>query len=155
MTGKSTSVPKIAASAGLLVAAVGSFTADGTVTYNKATLTDIALSTSSWHGAIDSSIKDARSGNGILSFAIEEEWSNERHLDELRSLIVKKATSKSGLPAKDARRLETLQRMRRESLPVSMSYEEFMAERERRAELMRLTDALLAYEQKYGKRDQG
>lgn len=152
--GKSTSVPKIAASAGLLAATVGPFTANGAVTYNKAILTDIATSTTSWHGAFDSSTKDAQTNNGILSFVIDEEWSDRRHMSELRSLVVKKATSKSGLSAKDARRLETLQRMRRESLPPSMSYEEFMRERERRAELTRLTDALLAYEQKYGKTGQ-
>ena len=88
--------------------------------------------------------------NNSLSFPINEEWSEEKHKTELRKLILKKATSKAGLSVKDASRLAALQRMRRDSMPLATSYETFMRERERLAELKRLTDALIEYERKYG-----
>lgn len=154
MTGRTTAVPKIAVGAGLLAATFGPFTLDGTASSNKSTMTDLAGSITPWQGTISPSTKDVQSAKSTLSFPINEEWSNERHLGELRSLVVKKATSKSGLSAKDIKRLELLQRMRRESLPLAMSYDEFIRERERNAELMRLTDALLEYERKYGKKAQ-
>jgi len=88
--------------------------------------------------------------NNSMSFPINEEWSEEKHKTELRKLILKKATSKAGLSVKDAGRLAALQRMRRDSMPLATSYETFMRERERLAELKRLTDALIEYERKYG-----
>ncbi|MBO7687530.1 MAG: hypothetical protein J6V72_14150 [Kiritimatiellae bacterium] len=154
MTGRSTSTPKIAVGAGLLAAALGSFTVDGTASSNGASMTDLAQSTTPWEGVGNPSTKDVQVVKSTLSFPIDEEWSDERHMAELRSLVVKKATSKSGFSAKDAKRLEVLQRMRRESLPLAMSYDEFIRERERNAQLMRLTDALLEYERKYGKKAQ-
>ena len=153
MTGRSTSAPKIAVGAGLLAAALGSFTVDGTASANRTSMTDLAESTVPWQGTFDSSAKAVQSVKSTLSFPVAEEWSDERHMVELRAIIVKKATSKSGLAAKDAKRLETLQRMRRESLPLAISYDEFIRERERTAELMRLTDALLEYERKYGEKN--
>lgn len=154
MTGKTTAAPKIAVGAGLLAATLGSFTLDGATSSNKSAMMDLLGVVTPWQGTVSSPTKDVQSVNSTLSFPINEEWSNERHLGELRSLVVKKATSKSGLSAKDAKRLEVLQRMRRESLPLAMSYDEFIRERERNAELMRLTDALLEYERKYGKKAQ-
>lgn len=154
MTGRTTAAPKIAVGAGLLAATLGSFTLDGTATSNRSAITDLAGSSTPWQGTVSPSTKDVQSVKSTLSFPINEEWSNERHLGELRTLVVKKATSKSGLSAKNEKRLEVLQRMRRESLPLAMSYDEFICERERNAELMRLTDALLEYERKYGKKAQ-
>lgn len=154
MTGRTTAVPKIAVGAGLLAASLGSFTLDGTASSNRSAMTDLAGSITSWQGTISPSTKDVQSAKSTLSFPINEEWSNERHLGELRSLVVKKATSKSGLSAKDIKRLEVLQRMRRESLPLATSYDEFIRERERNAELKRLTDALFEYECKYGEKAQ-
>lgn len=154
MTGRSTSTPKIAVGAGLLAAALGSFTVGGTASSNGSSRTDHAQSSTPWEVAVNPSAKDALVVKSTLSFPIDEEWSDERHMVEFRSLVVKKATSRSGLSAKDAKRLEVLQRMRRESLPLAMSYDEFIRERERNAELTRLTDALLEYERKYGKKAQ-
>ena len=154
MTGRTTAAPKIAVGAGLLAASLGSFTLDGAASSNRSAMMDLMGVATHWQGTVSPSTKDVQSAKSTLSFPISEEWSNERHLGELRSLVVKKATSKSGLSAKEAKRLEVLQRMRRESLPLAMSYDEFIRERERNAELMRLTDALLEYERKYGKKDQ-
>ena len=154
MTGRSTAVPKIAVGAGLLAATLGTFPLDGTASSNRSAKTDLAESTTPWQGTVSPSTKDVQSVKSTLSFPIDEEWADERHLAELRSLVVKKATSKSGLSAKDEKRLRVLQRMRRESLPLAMSYDEFIRERERNAELMRLTNALLEYEHKYGKKNQ-
>jgi len=50
----------------------------------------------------------------------------------------------------EAARLAALQQMRRETLPMATSYEEFIRERERLDELVRITEALEAYERKYG-----
>lgn len=154
MTGRTTAVPKIAVGAGLLAASLGSFTLDGTASSNRSAMTDLAGATTPWQGTVSTSTKDVQTVKSTLSFPVNEEWSNERHLGELRSLVVKKATAKSGLSTKDEKRLEVLQRMRRDSLPLAMSYDEFIRERERNAELMRLTDALLEFERKYGKKDQ-
>ena len=63
---------------------------------------------------------------------------------------MKKASGGKDFTAKDARRLEVLQQMRREALPQAMSYEEFVREQDRREELLKLTEALMAYEHKYG-----
>ena len=155
MTGRSTSVPKIAVRAGLLASALGSFTVEGSASSNGSSVTDSAKSTMPWQGVVNPSTKDLQAVRSTISFPINEEWSDERHMVELRALVVKKATSKFGLSDKDAKRLEVLQRMRRESLPLAISYDEFIRERERNAELMRLTDALLEYEQRYVKKAQG
>lgn len=154
MTGRTTAVPKIAVGAGLLAATLGAFTLDGTASSNRPAMMDLAGSTTPWQGTVRPSTKDVQAVKSTLSFPINEEWSDERHLGELRTLVVKKATSKSGLSAKDVKRLEVLQRMRRESLPLAMSYDEFIREREQNAALMRLTDALLEFERKYGKKAQ-
>ena len=153
MTGRSTSVPKIAVGAGLLAAALGSFTVEGSASSNNgSSVMDSAQSTMPWQGVVNPSSKDIQAVKSTISFPINEEWSDERHMVELRSLVVKKATSKVGLSDNDAKRLELLKRMRRESLPLAISYDEFIRERKRNAELMRLTDALLEYEQKYVKK---
>lgn len=85
-----------------------------------------------------------------LSYPIQEEWTEEIHKPELNLLIVKKATAPKKFTNADSRRLDQLQRMRRENLPPAMSYEQFIYEQERKEELSRLVDALMGYEQKYG-----
>lgn len=85
-----------------------------------------------------------------VSYPIAEKWDKAKHKDELRKLIAKKASHPSSFTAQDARRLATLQQMRRETLPQAMSYDEFVREQDRKEALLKLTEDLMAYERKFG-----
>ena len=156
MTGRSTSMPRIAIGAGVVAAATLIHAADKGASASSVgnVVADHVAFATSWRGSNLGSAEDAVADNS-LHFPVDEEWSQEKHMPELRKLIVKDATSKAGLSAQDARRLAVLQRMRREALPLAMSYESFMRESERIADLKRLTDALMAYEHKYGHASNG
>ena len=156
MTSRSTSMPRIAVGAGVMAAAALIPVADkgAFVSSVGSMAADNAACATNWKRGGLEAAGDTIVGSS-LSFPVEEEWSEEKHKTELRKLIVKKATSKTGLSTKDASRLAMLQRMRRESMPLATSYETFIRERERLAELKRLTDALMEYERKYGHASNG
>ena len=80
---------------------------------------------------------------------LPERWDAAKHGPELRKLIVKYAVEGENLSAKNRARLQTLQAMRRETLPCVHSYEEFKRERDRLAELRRLTDQFAEYKRKF------
>lgn len=84
-----------------------------------------------------------------LRSQIPETWNESKHGPELHKLIVKHAVEGENLPHEDRVRLRTLQAMRRETLPMATSYAEFMRERERLADLQRLTEQLAEYVRKY------
>ena len=84
-----------------------------------------------------------------LQADISEYWSEEKHGPELRKLILKKAKVCGKISKADAARLSKLQNMRRETLPLAMSYEEFIREYNRKIELQALIDALTEYKRKY------
>lgn len=84
-----------------------------------------------------------------LQADISETWSEEKHGPELRKLIVKKAKFCGKISKEDSDRLSKLQNMRRENLPLAMSYEEFIREYNRKIELQALMDALAEYKSKY------
>ena len=151
MIGRATSMPQIAVKAGVMAAfAFGPVAGKETLASSRDNATiGVSASATNWRGR-DLASPDGSCAGATLSFPVAEEWSEEKHSMELRKLIVKRATSKSGLSSKDATRLADLQRMRRESLPLAVPYEEFIRERERNAELLRLTNELLAYARKYG-----
>ena len=152
MTGRSTSIPGIAIGAGVIAAAAIIPASDGAVCSSSANdlVTDQRVFASNWgRGELKSSAESITKNS--LSFPVDEEWEDEKHKPELQKLVVKKATSKVGLTEKEAVRLVVLQRMRRDAMPLPTSYETFIRERERLAELKRLTDALMEYERKYGR----
>lgn len=152
MTGRSTSIPGIAIGAGVIAAATFIPASDrGTCSSSADKLiADQAVFATSWRRSeIDSPGESVTKDS--LSFPVDEEWSEKKHKPELQKLVVKKATSKVGLTGKESRRLAVLQRMRRDAMPLATSYETFIRERERLAELKRLTDALMEYERKYGR----
>ena len=80
---------------------------------------------------------------------LPERWDAAKHGPELRKLIVKYAVEGENLPTKDRARLQSLQAMRRETLPCVHSYEEFKRERDRLSELRRLTDQFAEYKRKF------
>ena len=63
---------------------------------------------------------------------------------------MKKARNNGILPDEEARLLSTLQNMRRAVLPLNMSYEGFVRERNRIEALKKVMDAMVAYKWKYG-----
>lgn len=85
-----------------------------------------------------------------VQIPIQEEWDKERHGKELNDLIVKKAVSASGrLGKQDSLRLDQLQRMRRETFPLPMSYEEFIKDRDREIALDNLIEMFAEFRRKY------
>ena len=146
MSGRSTAVPKLVVSAGAGFMAVASI---GTLSANS--IANIAAESSTSIESGDNFLSDkVQSARADITYPIDEKWEEGKHAAELRRLIVKKATSNNKLPASEAARLDALQRMRREALPMATSYEEFIRERERMDELERITEALMEYERKYG-----
>jgi len=152
VTGRSTSISGIAIGAGVIAAATlipASESAASASSANKLTADQTAFASSWKRGDVEASGES--NTKDLLSFPLCEEWSEETHKPELQKLVVKKATSKAGLTGKETSRLIELQRMRRDKMPLATSYETFIRERERLAELKRLTDALMEYERKYGR----
>lgn len=141
------------AGAGVMaVAALGSFALDGTASHALAdetiSIATEASATCNVHGILGSD--EVRSSQATLNYPVSEEWDEEKHKPELHNLIVKKASRPGSFSTKDAERLAVLQRMRRDILPSAMSYEEFIRDQDCKAELLRLTNELLAFEFKYG-----
>ncbi|MBQ2626131.1 MAG: hypothetical protein IJG18_13650 [Kiritimatiellae bacterium] len=154
MNGRSTAVPKIGISAGAgLIAAVslGTLTAGDLSTKQADSVVNAATGSSHsfkiCNGLFSGGVRSAGAG---ITYPVDEKWEEGKHAPELRQLIAKKASSKGMLSKGEAARLAALQQMRRETLPMATSYEEFIRERERLDELVRITEALEAYERKYG-----
>ena len=158
MTPRSISIPRIAIGTSVIAASTLVHAANGeTCVSSIETIVQDQTVVASYSHRYDHDIDEQEvvlEGNS-LTFPVEEEWSEEKHKPELKRLIVKKASSKSGLSSREEKRLAELQRMRRDSIPFSTSYETFIRERERLAELKKLTDALIAYERKYGRVSNG
>ena len=152
MTSRSTAVPKLTltAGAGFMAAAVGAFPVAGFSSGIDVKLQPVAESSTD-RDAVGRSNPDAsQSSRARIVYPVSEKWDDARHKAEFRALVVKKASHPRAFTERDGRRLEVLQQMRRDSLPSAMSYEAFIRERDRRDEMTALTDALLAYERKYG-----
>ena len=92
---------------------------------------------------------DADAVVDALRAQIPEAWNESKHGPELHKLIVKNAVKGEKLSAADRARLQTLQAMRRETLPTATSYESFIRERDRLAALQNLTDQFDEYVRKY------
>ena len=154
MNGRSTATPSLTIStgAGLMAAALGVFSTDGFASEMANGIRNIAAETATvWRGENDFITGKEQSADASnINYPITETWDDSKHKGELKSLILKKASGQKSFTAKDAKRLAMLQQMRRETLPQTMSYEEFVREQDRRDELMKLTEALMAYEHKYG-----
>ena len=90
---------------------------------------------------------DGGSMDMMISIPVRETWDAETHMPELKKLVVKKSVS--ALSRKEELRLRDLQDMRRETLPLAQSYEEFIRDYERREELQELVERLAAYSKKY------
>ena len=154
MNGRSTAVPKLvlSASAGFMAAvSLGALASGGHSTKQIDRVGDAATESSSSFKLVNGIFSGAvRSARADISYSVDEKWDEEKHAPELRKLVVKKALSRNHLAPGEESRLEALQSMRRETLPLATSYEEFIRERERLEELAQITDALAAYERKYG-----
>ena len=155
MNGRSTALPKLTVSTGaglMAAAALGAFQSEGLTSAMVSGIQAPAeVSATVLKGGADFAAGIEQSVNAAkIDFPVSETWNESRHRGELKSLIMKKASGGKDFTAKDARRLAVLQQMRRETLPQAMSYEEFVREQDRREELLKLTEALMAYEHKYG-----
>lgn len=154
MSGRSTAVPRLAVSAGagfIAAASIGAIAANGHSTKSFDNIANIAAeSLTSLKPGDDIISGKVQTARADIIYPIEEQWEDEKHAPELRQLIVKKASAKGRISASESARLEALQRMRREELPMATSYEEFIRERERMDELARITEALMEYERKFG-----
>ena len=152
MIARSSSISKITLTTGAVAvaaSALGSFVESGDISkIAKDTIPSITEASAPY--TITSEGFDNLERQMELSYPIQEEWTEKIHKPELNRLIVKKATAPKKFTSADSRRLVQLQRMRRETLPPAMSYEQFIYEQERKEELSRLVDALMVYEQKYG-----
>ena len=154
MNGRSTATPTltISTSAGLMAAALGAFSTDGFASEMANGIQNVAAESATvWRSENDFTTgKEQSADANNINYPIMETWDDSKHKGELKSLILKKASGQKNFTAKDAKRLAMLQQMRRETLPQTMSYEEFVREQDRREELVKLTEALMAYERKYG-----
>lgn len=133
-----------------MAAAVGVFPVSGFSSGIDVTLRPVSESSTDRDAVECFGPDEAQSSRAEMVYPLSERWDEKRHMPEFRALVAKKASRLSAFTEKDGCRLEALQQMRRDVLPPAVSYEEFIRERDRREELTALTDALLAYERKYG-----
>lgn len=89
-----------------------------------------------------------QTSGAVLKVAIDEEWSEERHRAEFRRLVAKSAAN--DITPREVKRLEKLQAMRRETLPLAVSYEEFIMDMERQRRLDQLLDMIEEYKKDFG-----
>lgn len=133
-----------------MAAAVGVFPVAGFSSGIDIKLQPVAESSSDRDAVGCSNTEESQSSRARIVYPVSEKWDDARHKAEFRALVARKASHPKTFTEKDDRRLEVLQQMRRDALPPASSYEEFVRERDRREEMTALTDALLAYERKYG-----
>ena len=154
MNSRSTAAPRLKVSTGASIMAVAAFSALATDALASdavvARRADASETTTAWEGKEDFNPINVQSASIKTTYQTADVWDEAKHKSELSSLIIKKASCGKDFNAKDARRLAALQQMRRETLPQPMSYEEFVREQDRKEELVKLTEALMAYERKYG-----
>lgn len=154
MNERSSAVPKLTISTGvgiIAAAAIGAIPVNGMASEAASTAQAASReSTTVLRVQSDFGVCEGLKANAELSYPIVEAWDDAIHKDELRKLIAKKASRQKDFTLQDSKRLATLQQMRREVLPQAMSYEEFVREQDRKEALLKLTEALVAYERKYG-----
>lgn len=141
---KVSALPKFTIGAGLIAASsIGVIHSDGMVSQGGTIGVPICPA------YVENTHTDEKELVDSLQADISEDWSEEKHGPELRKLILKKAKACGKISKADAARLSKLQNMRRETLPLAMSYEEFIREYNRKIELQALIDALAEYKRKY------
>lgn len=145
-TKRSTSVPKFALGAGLIAASAAVAVP---MANTQANSVDDGFVASISQDADASVTPGDRTAGASVTISIDEEWNAARHGPELNKLIVKKAKQMGRLSDEERILLSTLQKMRRASLPQSISYEEFIRERKRLEDLAKVMDAMAEYKRKY------
>lgn len=143
-TDRSTAAPKFAVKAGLIAAA-----SLGVSQVTPGETPDDDVSDGWVRSESFAAVELGSSSDLVFNVPAQEEWDEKIHKKELRVLIVKKATSDVGLSRRETARLLKLQEMRRSTLPLAQSYDEFIREYDRKIELQHLVEMLADYKQKY------
>ena len=141
---KVSALPKFTIGAGLIAAS-----SIGVIHANSMVAQSEAIGVPVCSAYVENAQTDEKELVESLQADVSENWSEEKHGPELRKLILKKAKACGKISRADAARLSKLQNMRRETLPLAMSYEEFIREYNRKIELQALMDALAEYKSKY------